>query len=79
MYKFELVNARCVESYVKLKKNQNQITWKWKKVIHKKWAWIAQHEHWTLAYGGTTITCDHGNRNESYSAYFKICSNFCFR
>lgn len=31
-YKFDLVHAHCVETYVKLKKNQNQIAWKWKKV-----------------------------------------------
>lgn len=31
-FRFELVNARCVETYVKIKKNQNQLTFKWKKV-----------------------------------------------
>ncbi|CAD7698098.1 unnamed protein product [Ostreobium quekettii] len=31
--RFELVGCRCIESYVAVKKNQNQICWKWKKVV----------------------------------------------
>ena len=29
---FELISCRCVDTYVQLKGNQNQICWKWKKV-----------------------------------------------
>ncbi|GMH44018.1 hypothetical protein BSKO_11952 [Bryopsis sp. KO-2023] len=31
-FRFELVNARCVETYVRIKQNHNQIAFKWKKV-----------------------------------------------
>ena len=30
---FELVGCMCIETYVKVKRNQNQICWKWRKVI----------------------------------------------
>lgn len=30
---FELVACRCVDTYVRLKANQNQLCWKWKKVV----------------------------------------------
>ncbi|KAK9831800.1 hypothetical protein WJX74_009654 [Apatococcus lobatus] len=30
---FELVSCRCVDTYVQLKGNQNQVCWKWKKVV----------------------------------------------
>eukprot|EP00877_Chromochloris_zofingiensis_P011556 jgi/Chrzof1/6654/Cz19g04140.t1 len=29
---FELVNCKCVDTYVQVKRNQNQICWKWRKV-----------------------------------------------
>ncbi len=29
---FELVSCKCVDTYVRVKKNQNQICWKWTKV-----------------------------------------------
>ena len=29
---FELINCKCIDTYVKVKRNQNQICWKWKKV-----------------------------------------------
>ena len=29
---FELVSCRCVDTYVRIKRNQNQICWKWRKV-----------------------------------------------
>ncbi|KAK9864301.1 hypothetical protein WJX84_007766, partial [Apatococcus fuscideae] len=32
---FELISCRCVDTYVQLKGNQNQICWKWKKVVTK--------------------------------------------
>lgn len=30
---FELVNCKCVDTYVRIKRNQNQICWKWRKVV----------------------------------------------
>lgn len=30
--RYELVSCRCVDTYVRLKGNQNQICWKWRKV-----------------------------------------------
>jgi phosphoethanolamine N-methyltransferase len=30
---YELVSCRCVDTYVRLKQNQNQLCWKWKKVV----------------------------------------------
>jgi len=32
-YKFELVGCKCVVTYVRNKRNQNQVCWLWKKVI----------------------------------------------
>ena len=29
---FELISCKCVDTYVRVKKNQSQICWKWKKV-----------------------------------------------
>lgn len=29
---WELVSCKCVDTYVRVKKNQNQICWKWRKV-----------------------------------------------
>ena len=29
---YELVSCKCVDTYVRVKQNQNQICWKWKKV-----------------------------------------------
>ena len=29
---FELVSCKCVDTYVRVKQNQNQICWKWRKV-----------------------------------------------
>lgn len=29
---FELLSCKCVDTYVKVKKNQSQICWKWRKV-----------------------------------------------
>lgn len=31
---FELISCKCVDTYVRVKKNQSQICWKWKKVSH---------------------------------------------
>ena len=36
---FELLSCKCVDTYVKVKKNQSQICWKWRKVRQQ------QHEH----------------------------------
>ncbi|CAL8468305.1 g7845 [Coccomyxa elongata] len=33
---FELVSCKCVDTYVRIKKNQNQICWKWQKVVTTK-------------------------------------------
>jgi phosphoethanolamine N-methyltransferase len=30
---YELVSCRCVDTYVRLKQNQNQLCWKWRKVV----------------------------------------------
>ena len=30
---WELISCKCVDTYVRLKKNQNQICWKWRKVM----------------------------------------------
>lgn len=30
---FELVSCKCVDTYVRVKQNQNQICWKWRKVV----------------------------------------------
>ena len=32
--RYELVSCKCVDTYVRLKGNQNQICWKWRKVGH---------------------------------------------
>ena len=29
---FELISCKCVDTYVRVKKNQSQICWKWRKV-----------------------------------------------
>lgn len=31
--RFELVSCKCVDTYVRVKQNQNQICWKWRKVL----------------------------------------------
>jgi len=33
---FELVSCKCVDTYVRVKQNQNQICWKWRKVVTDK-------------------------------------------
>lgn len=33
---FELISCKCVDTYVRVKKNQSQICWKWKKVYTKE-------------------------------------------
>ena len=32
---FELISCKCVDTYVRVKKNQSQICWKWKKVSRR--------------------------------------------
>ncbi|KAK9830089.1 hypothetical protein WJX72_009725 [[Myrmecia] bisecta] len=32
---YELISCRCVDTYVQLKQNQNQVCWKWRKVVTK--------------------------------------------
>lgn len=32
---FELISCKCVDTYVRVKKNQSQICWKWKKVSNR--------------------------------------------
>lgn len=32
---FELVSCKCVDTYVRVKHNQNQVCWRWKKVVRK--------------------------------------------
>eukprot|EP00208_Stichococcus_sp_RCC1054_P004429 CAMPEP_0206143654 /NCGR_PEP_ID=MMETSP1473-20131121/21348_1 /ASSEMBLY_ACC=CAM_ASM_001109 /TAXON_ID=1461547 /ORGANISM="Stichococcus sp, Strain RCC1054" /LENGTH=557 /DNA_ID=CAMNT_0053539161 /DNA_START=40 /DNA_END=1714 /DNA_ORIENTATION=+ len=32
---YELVSCKCVDTYVRVKKNQNQICWKWRKVVRE--------------------------------------------
>lgn len=29
---FELISCKCIDTYVRLKKNQNQVCWKWRKI-----------------------------------------------
>lgn len=29
---FELISCKCVDTYVRVKQNQNQIAWRWRKV-----------------------------------------------
>ena len=35
--RFELVSCKCVDTYVRVKQNQNQICWKWRKVGLRCW------------------------------------------
>ncbi|KAK9800739.1 hypothetical protein WJX73_003088 [Symbiochloris irregularis] len=34
--RFELVSCKCVDTYVRVKQNQNQVCWKWRKVLSKE-------------------------------------------
>ena len=36
---YELVSCKCVDTYVRLKGNQNQICWKWRKVGALLFVW----------------------------------------
>lgn len=36
---FELVSCKCVDTYVRVKHNQNQICWKWRKVGSHWFLW----------------------------------------
>ena len=39
---FELVSCKCVDTYVRVKKNQNQVCWKLRKVrATSSWSWAA--------------------------------------
>ena len=40
---FELISCKCVDTYVRVKKNQSQICWKWKKVSLFRWSHALKH------------------------------------